>query len=304
MHLGKPGDSIEAFSRYLDMTIPELMARYAVPGVVLVVAIITAALLLIAARQNRWQTGCIVRKLAEAASPVDFRQDDLEQMEGLPDPVLRYFRHVFLAGAEPASMMTIHQRGKLRIDPSARRWSPFSATYYVTENPAGFVWDARIRIAPMMHFQVRDVFVDGVGAGAVHLLSAIPLGHDKDKPELNSGALYRYLAEAVWHPAALLPQSGVIWRAMDEAHAMATLTVAGITVSLEFRFNRLGEIIGVYTEERFGRFDGQYKKYPWEGHFSHYRKIGGVRIPLYGEVGWHLPEGWWLFWKGEIVISR
>jgi len=25
-----------------------------------------------------------------------------------------------------------------------------------------------------------------------------------------------------------------------------------------------------------------------------------MMIPSKGEVGWHLPEGFWLFWKGRI----
>ncbi|WP_425532220.1 DUF6920 family protein [Aromatoleum anaerobium] len=48
----------------------------------------------------------------------------------------------------------------------------------------------------------------GVGSGQAQLLSAVTVASDRDKPELNSGSLHRYLAEAVWYPTALLPSAG------------------------------------------------------------------------------------------------
>jgi len=131
-------------------------------------------------------------------------------------------------------------------------------------------------------------------------MSALSIGSDKDKPELNSGALYRYLAEAVWHPTALLPQSGVIWEPVSENKAIAYFIKFDISVSLEFTFNNVGEIIGIYTVDRYGKFRDKYVKYPWEGRFSDYKEFDGIKIPTKGEVGWHYPDGWWLFWRGGI----
>ena len=80
--------------------------------------------------------------------------------------------------------------------------------------------------------------------GRVSLFSAFTLSSSANIPELNSGALHRYLAEAVWYPTALLPQAGVQWSPIDEHSALATLTDNGETVSLEFRFNDAGEVTG------------------------------------------------------------
>ncbi len=171
----------------------------------------------------------------------------------------------------------------------------------MSEIPVGFVWDAKIDIAPFLHVRISDSFLDGVGAGNLSLMSAISIASDKNRPELNSGALYRYLAEAVWHPTALLPQSGVKWEALDESRAVAHLTAGSVSVSLEFRFNNLGEVTGIYTPDRFGRFGGQYVQYPWEGFFTNYQVFDGIKIPTEGEVGWLLPEGRWPFWKGKII---
>ncbi len=269
---------------------------------VFLVAILVVALLVIGKRRMLHATRAELERLSAGAA-IDLSSMHQVSFADLPDPVARYFRHVFVAPPQAAATRRYFQRGELRVDPKTKRWSRFTALYTVTENPPGFIWDARIEMAPLLHVRVRDSLIDGVGAGEVSLLSMIPLGRDRDVPELNTGALFRYLAEAVWHPTALLPEAGVSWQSVDDDRAVATLTVSGLSVSLEFRFNDIGEVVGIYTEDRFGRFDGKYIRYPWEGHFSDYREHDGVRIPFKGEVGWHLPDGWWLFWKGEIVDS-
>ena len=54
-------------------------------------------------------------------------------------------------------------------------------------------------------------------------------------------------------------------------------------MALEFRFNDAGEVSGIFTPARWGRFGGHYRQQPWEGHFSDYAQRSGMRIPLHGE---------------------
>jgi hypothetical protein len=131
-------------------------------------------------------------------------------------------------------------------------------------------------------------------------MSALKVAGAKDDVKLNSGALLRYLAESPWYPTALLPENGVKWTPLDDRRARATLTDSGITVSVEFTFGDTGEIVKMYTTERYALFDGEYRQIPWEGRFSDYAEKDGMLIPLRGEIGWQLPEGFWLFWKGKI----
>ncbi len=35
-----------------------------------------------------------------------------------------------------------------------------------------------------------------------------------------------------------------------------------------------------------------------------FKFIPGIKIPTKGEVGWHLPDGWWLFWKARIIEAK
>jgi hypothetical protein len=94
------------------------------------------------------------------------------------------------------------------------------------------------------------------------------VGHDDGSPEINSGSLHRFLAEAVWYPWALLPSASLTWQPIDDSRAMATLAAGDTTVSLEFRFSPNGEVTDIYTPARWGKFDGRYAKAAWEGHFA------------------------------------
>ena len=86
-----------------------------------------------------------------------------------------------------------------------------------------------------LYVRVLDGYAAGVGSGRVSLLSVLPIASDSNRLELNSGALHRYLAEAVWYPTALLPRAGVHWQSIDEMTATATLTDRAVTVFCSLR---------------------------------------------------------------------
>src|SRR5207249_11032068 len=87
----------------------------------------------------------------------------------------------------------------------------------VSTDPPGFVWDAAIRVAPFLSVRVRDAYIRGAGSMQGRLAAVVTVVDQRDRPELNAGALQRYLAEAVWFPTALLPGQGVAWQAVDRS---------------------------------------------------------------------------------------
>lgn len=119
--------------------------------------------------------------------------------------------------------------------------------------------------------------------------------------EMNSGALHRFLAEAVWYPTALFPGRNLQWAELDESRAVATLTNGGNSVALEFRFNERNEVAGIYSPGRWGSFDGGYKQLAWEGSFAKYVQHNGVLVPSVGEVGWYVDGGWRPVWRGTVT---
>jgi hypothetical protein len=250
-------------------------------------------------RAERIETALLQSVSVPASETVDFNV-----FAQLPPPVERYFRHVLTDRQKMISRAEIRQNGVLRTSVTTENWSSFTARHLAVPPATGFAWNARVDMPLATHVRVLDNYIAGRGSGHVSLLSTFPVAAEAGTPELNAGALHRYLAEAVWYPTALLPQSGVEWSPIDNETAIAKLTNSGTSVSLEFRFNEAGEVAGIYTPRRFGRFDGEYRQLPWEGHFRDYQIRAGMRIPLYGEVGWYDGRMLQLVWKGNITETQ
>jgi hypothetical protein len=226
-----------------------------------------------------------------------------DALRDLPPPVARYLR-LALPFRKAIQEVRITQTGTLRTDATAERWMAFEAEHLAVPPATGFLWNARVRAAPLLHVRVRDALIDGIGSGQVSLMSAVTVSAVTGGLEMNSGSLHRYLAEAVWYPSALLPSSRLQWTPIDATKALATLTNGRASVSLEFRFGESGEVTGIYTPARWGTFAGGYKQRPWEGHFRNYRDHNGVIVPTQGEVGWYIDDEWRVVWKGTVAAYQ
>jgi hypothetical protein len=246
----------------------------------------------------------LIERLLQSGAGLADRSVAFSSFSELPPPVARYFRNVLRDGQQAIKVVTMHQAGELRTSITATNWLSFTATQFVVPQAPGFVWNARVAMPLGIHLRVLDSYASGIGSGRVSLLSAFAVASESGVPELNSGALHRYLAEAVWYPTALLPQAGILWTPINHRAALATLTDRGVTVSLEFRFNEAGEVTGVYSPHRFGQFDGSYRQIPWKGYFRNYEMRSGMYVPIYGEVGWYDDGTWQVVWKGRLVDVR
>lgn len=215
-----------------------------------------------------------------------------QSLGSLPPPVQRYFRSVLHDGQARIRLARVAQTGEFRgkeTADTAAGWQPFEATQVFTTDPPGFVWDARIRMAPLVGVRVRDGYVGGSASMLGALLAVVPVVEGTDGPELRAGALQRYLAESVWLPTALLPGERVSWSPIDDSHARATLTDGETSVALEFEFGPEGEIVAVYTPGRQRAESGEpggYVMLPWGGRYHRYEERGGMRVPLESEVYW------------------
>lgn len=273
-------------------------------GLVIVVGFIVlgmATALLIGRRRESTKTDKLVKGLLRTASGQAAGQTMFSILSELPPPVASYFSHVLSDRQQIIKVAKLHQVGKLRTTTGASRWFSFSAAQIVVPGVPGFVWNAKVLLPFAIDLRILDSYCAGIGSGWVSLWSAFPVASESGTWELNSGALHRYLAEAVWYPTALLPHSGVLWTPIHDRAALATLKDRGTSVSLEFRFNEVGEVTGIYSPGRFGRFYGGYKQMPWEGVFRNYALRSGIRIPTYGEVGWYDAGAWQVVWKGSLT---
>jgi hypothetical protein len=259
---------------------------------------------MLAAAQLLWgvATRDAMRELRESSTvrelPARF---DLAEVRELPAPVVRYFAFALSPGQPIPAGARLLQHGTFAMRPN--EWSSFSAVEEFVVGPPGFVWDARISMKPFGSVRVRDRYRDADGSMLAKFAALVPVVDQRGTPEMAMASLQRYLAEAPWLPTALLPSAGVVWSAIDDSTARASLVDRGVSAAIDVHFAPTGEIVRV-TAMRYRDVDGHPVLTAWEGRAFDYQRVNGMMVPLRNEVGWHLPDGWTPYWRAETVHAR
>jgi len=294
---------------FLDLTPDPRGTTYAIAGgvttlrgirlVLLVLAVMVAsAIAVLSATMATWHdtTRDAVAQMyaASTANQETFSSTTLEQV---PPRVARYFRRALREGQPLAVSAQATQEADFFINDA---WRPLTATQHFAASPPAFVWDAGIRVAPFVTIHVRDEYVGGRGSMQATMFGVYRFVDQKGVPELNAGALQRYLGEAVWLPTVLLPGHGVTWTAVDDSSAIANLTDGPTSVSLRFLFDADDRIIEV-SGDRYAEDKGVYQLKPWRVRCGDHQERSGMLIPLSCEVAWLGPEGPRPYWRGRLT---
>ena len=252
--------------------------------------------------RNRWQSDTreMHAKMEAARVLITPKSYDPRELEGLPAPVQRYFRAVLKEGQPLVAAVSVEHTGTFNMSETGEQWRPFKSTQRVITQRPGFIWNARIRMAPAMTVHVHDAYIAGEGVLTAKLFGLLTVMKQPSTPELAQGELMRFFAEGAWCPTALLPSQGVVWEAIDDAQASATLSDGTTTVKLVFQFDAQGLISSVRSDGRYRVVDGEQVATPWQGRFWDYELRDGMLIPLEGEVAWLLQEGPKPYWRGCI----
>lgn len=241
------------------------------------IGVAVAAMVVLNVRVSAWHrtTAAKVAQLQSAAMPKPAHFAPA-LMEPVPAPVARYFKRT-LREAQPLIVSaSVTQDAEFFVNGA---WRPLKAHQHFTAMPPGFVWDARIQMAPLLPAHVRDAYVAGQGSMQATIFGAYSLADQIGGPELNAGALQRYLGEAVWFPTALLP-GAVTWSGVDDHTAIATLADGDTTVSLKFHFDDDDRIVEI-SGNRFAERNGSYTLRPWRIVCSEHAEHMGIVIPEY-----------------------
>jgi hypothetical protein len=173
-----------------------------------------------------------------------------------------------------------------------------------TTKPPAFLWHATMRSFPLVWVSGTDRFSDGHGSMHIKRLSIITLGNARG-PEMDQGALQRYLAEMAWFLAAWLSDA-IEWQAIDTHSVKATFHEQGVTASVVLQVNEQGQLTHVSTQ-RYMEEHGRYRLEPWSGQSNEYHEVDGMRIPTGSEVTWQLASGeftWLRFKITEIEYNQ
>lgn len=271
-----------------------------------VLALAGAALALHFVGERRWQSATQELRLQLEASRQSLPITRLPQGElgALPPPVQRYLRAALPASAPMVATVELRHEGRFDIREEGQRWLPFASRQHVQTRRPGFVWDARMPVAPGLAVHVHDAYIGGEGLLHPSVAGLVSLAEQRSGGDFARDELMRFLAESPWYPTALLPGQGVRWQAIDEGSARATLVDGPHEVSLVFVFGADGMVESVRADARGRSLRGQLVPTPWEGRWQAYETRCGMRVPTRGEVAWLLPEGRKPYWRGQLVEMR
>jgi len=209
-------------------------------------------------------------------------------------------RAVSLDGPLPRQVLIV-QTGEMFRRPNARTMR-FTATERFAVDRVAFSWEARFRIAPLLSLNVRDGYAHGRG-----MLNVRALGfslHTQSGPGIDVGEAYRYLAELPWMPYAIAVNQELEWRQVDDLTVEVATGVRDERATVRIEFDEEGDIVRCFADARPRNADGSSVATRWGGELSQYRTLGGMRMPAHGEVYWDLPEGRFVYWRGQITAAQ
>lgn len=267
-----------------------------------IAAIVLLATLLVIMALRRWDARTarmLANLMGQVPKGIPERYHENE-LEGLPEPVQRFFRACLDPGQPLIRHAAVTHEGTFRRSAGEDSWVPFTSTEHFNVQPPGFIWDARIRMMPLVPVVVRDNYMLGEAGMHGSIGGLVDVVNAASTPALREGALMRYLAEAMWIPTALLPSQGVQWSPLTDSSARATLRDEDLEIMVDFTFDAQGYIVESRAM-RQGERNGRYERHPWSGRCWDVREVQGMRIPMQAEVRWHYPEGDHPYWRGRIT---
>jgi len=185
----------------------------------------------------RWAAGTrVLRDELEAARvAAEPAVVGFAELDGLPEPVQRFFRAVLTEGRPIFTDVHLRHVGTLNMSEGGEQWCAFTSDQLVVLRRPGFDWDACITMLPGVPVGVHDAYIAGEGVLQASLFRAFTLAKIRGGGDIASGELLRFFAEAAWYPTALLPSQGVRWTAIDERSASAAMSDGSLSVNLRPR---------------------------------------------------------------------
>jgi hypothetical protein len=225
--------------------------------------------------------------LVRSGAPAVFSDDELE---GLDEPVCRYFRAAIAPGVPLAVSARFRMRGRIKLG----RWLSFRARQTLTPH-VGFVWAARVAGV----ISGYDYYAEGRGGMHWRLAGLVTVAH-ADGPDATRASAERGAGEAIWVPTALLPRFEVSWSTETDRDITARYQVDGRPFALRLRIDDAG-LVESFSFDRWHEpeGDGRWTVQPFGGVVTGHRTFEGITIPNRGHAGWFFGTDRWV--DGEFI---
>jgi hypothetical protein len=214
--------------------------------------------------------------------------------------LLARLRNFCLPGGEECARSVRSARttesGEMRMSPEAR-WVPFTAEEVIDATCSSFRWEARLDPSKFGSPTVIDAYEEGHGYLAVKV-GGIPVKRVKGL-DADRGELQRYLGSVMLCPAILLNHPSLEWRAVSDLALQVRdrIDPTGATMDLEITEQGCPMMCRAERPRQVGK---KAVLTAWSGSGGEFREWEGMRVASRVEAAWHLPEGWFTYYRAEI----
>jgi hypothetical protein len=231
-----------------------------------------------------------VKELFAQSKSISGQKFHKNQLDNLPEPVQRYFNHIFKNGQPYISYARIKHDGEFKMG-FDKGWISIKGEQYATTQKPGFIWKGTTSM-----FVARDMYISDKGRLIASLFSLYNVV-DAQGDQYNQGELLRWLGESVLYPTNLLPSEKLQWLPIDSQTAKLTFNYKGLSLFFKITFNEIGEI----TEMETKRYMDEKKLETWVIKATNYKEFDTVFIPTVFDVLWRLEKGDFSYAKFNIT---
>ncbi len=220
------------------------------------------------------------------------------RLDRVPSAILRFHAQAVRPRARNARVVRLEQQGEMRLGPD-RAWQPFVAEEYFAVQTVAFVWQARVRMAPLFSAIVIDRYTHGHGELDARLFNTLRVAHAAG-PDIDRGEVLRYLAELPWVPQAIVANGALDWSSLDDHDVLVSTGTGTSRCTVTLHLDDAGDIVGASALRPRSVGEATVPT-PWGGAFSAYADLAGMRVPTHAEVWWELPSGRFVYWRGDVT---
>lgn len=237
-----------------------------------------------------------VEELVEASKDIE---GDVEEVEigDVPEIVWKYYNFAGVFGKKKVSRIKVKLKGHVR-NAENESWKPFTSEQYYTVDPIGYIWSKKTYIGKFPITIMYEKLGELMGYMAYKVLGVFK-SFEHSGRAVNEAAVLKYLSDILWFPTAFV-HDDIKWEEVDENAARAIITKGNITRSALFYFNNEGMPVN-FVSNRYKYRGKERGTYEWSVPVKGCKEFNGYKVPQFGRVLWHLPEGDFCYMQFEVV---
>jgi hypothetical protein len=254
-------------------------------------------------RQQQEEAEAAWRAIA-ARAPVAPPRYDPAMVADLPEIARRYFNHAIAPGTPLSRTVELRMEGQFRLGDRAKSRTFEMRAHQLLAAPSDYIWNVDMQAGPI-RISGSDGRYNSHAWMRMWMFRAIPLVQVAATEDLDRSALARPALEAIWAPAALLPDAGAQWVELAPDKAKVTIGQGEAEIDMTLTIDPAGRVVDIVARRWSDANPQQVFRYqPFGGTVEAEASFGGFTIPSAVEVGNHYGRAdYFAFFKARIVAA-